>query len=905
MSNPSLGWQKLQDVFYSLRTCYDTLNWSIESIYSNYEIRISPYATILALSSKYVPYPNVIEIYTISGSKVWSVIYNSRPDDHIIDFAFRGEDLCVVMSNTRFRYYRDFKGTFNEYNFTKDLIKLDGGNENGQSSHFITDLESNQREEIFEVIEIKVKDKYLVLRLRDKFIITDLDSFANYMIPIDLPNIHTFNIITGGDEVTILISHEQTVVSIKVDLPLCTYELIDHQLTDGPFLTIEPSVNGKLIALKLSKIFVVNNDFDQILLEYESDAVSYNVSWCGNDAIVLSLKDEIKLIGPGQQAISFFYDMYEEDDFDIDMILNDKQDDLSYTIPILHSQSDGLKVITSSKVQFLSRVPESSRNLYQIGSSHPSSILLDCVDKFAQHSSKADTNISLLKSENSLEIAINGCLEVVLDEFNHEWQKKVLKGVSFGKTYYEEYSDPAHYLEVINYIKVLNQIRTNDMFLTYNELLEVGWDEFIQMLLKRDQHFLALKIVDMLNLQHFKDVIYIHWCCYKIKKELDMSDIDLLKVVAKKLTSASKDKKNYISVSKISEVAFEEGRNVLCKLLTNLEPSINKKILQLLKFKEVELALIKSFQVGEYDLSKLLLLYLQDTLSISQFFKILNQNESAITDTSSDELKKIGIDVSSQNLFIRGNLIGSFWVEAIGNQSKTLETYYKQEDNKQALSIIRIKSFLKENKKSQRDSYYDEYKSKLVKGINRSSKTTNKLFQRELDILELKKKLGETYLSNFYDLASLIDILTKLITMNQLKTASTIVRDFKIPQETYWHLVLKLYSESSDFERLYQFVVGKVNDLNNLKSPIGFKVFVDAGLLYNAPQDHISVYIKNCKTLRYTERINLFLKNNDTTLAGAEAFKNKDIDVLRQLVETADEENARTILKGYISKLGY
>lgn len=406
MSNPSLGWQKLQDVFYSLRTCYDTLNWSIESIYSNYEIRISPYATILALSSKYVPYPNVIEIYTISGSKVWSVIYNSRPDDHIIDFAFRGEDLCVVMSNTRFRYYRDFKGTFNEYNFTKDLIKLDGGNENGQSSHFITDLESNQREEIFEVIEIKVKDKYLVLRLRDKFIITDLDSFANYMIPIDLPNIHTFNIITGGDEVTILISHEQTVVSIKVDLPLCTYELIDHQLTDGPFLTIEPSVNGKLIALKLSKIFVVNNDFDQILLEYESDAVSYNVSWCGNDAIVLSLKDEIKLIGPGQQAISFFYDMYEEDDFDIDMILNDKQDDLSYTIPILHSQSDGLKVITSSKVQFLSRVPESSRNLYQIGSSHPSSILLDCVDKFAQHSSKADTNISLLKSENSLEIAI-------------------------------------------------------------------------------------------------------------------------------------------------------------------------------------------------------------------------------------------------------------------------------------------------------------------------------------------------------------------------------------------------------------------------------------------------------------------------------------------------------------------
>ena len=68
----------------------------------------------------------------------------------------------------------------------------------------------------------------------------------------------------------------------------------------------------------------------------------------------------------------------------------------------------------------------------------------------------------------------------------------------------------------------------------------------------------------------------------------------------------------------------------MSKFLLDLEPSVIKKIGKLLDFDETELALIKSFQNGNYDLSTLILLYLQDNLTTSQFFKILSQTESVL-----------------------------------------------------------------------------------------------------------------------------------------------------------------------------------------------------------------------------------------------------------------------------------
>lgn len=283
--------------------------------------------------------------------------------------------------------------------------------------------------------------------------------------------------------------------------------------------------------------------------------------------------------------------------------------------------------------------------------------------------------MALLKADETLLTAMNDCLEVALDEFAPEWQRRALQAVSFGKIYYDDYFDADKYLQVLTAIRVLNQIRSPELglFLTYRQIEDMGgWDQVIKLLLRRSQHDLSLEFIDKLKLENVRPLVHIHWCCYKIRKELDMLDLELFEIISERLTSLTKNRVNYISMDQISDIAYEEGRNMLCKLLIELEPSATKKVNKLLEIDEELLALIKSFESGNYNLSILILLYLQDKLSISQFFKILNQNENVWKEETitKETLNKLDINLSrTENMAVTGDVIGHTWQESIGKQS--------------------------------------------------------------------------------------------------------------------------------------------------------------------------------------------------------------------------------------------
>lgn len=944
-SNPSFNWLKLQNVYYNIRTCYDEMDWSIDNLYSNYLVSLSPNTTLIAIASKSAPHPNLIEIYSNSGHKLWSVVYNSTHNDYIQSFHFTSdEDLIIVLNNGRYRHYYDLIGSFNEYNFVEDLVTMDNISQrhntgdkidaNPDNTRIITNLENNQTEEIIKIIEVKTWNQFLVVRLESKIIVSDLDSFTNYAISLASYSASDFECFsiqakTGTKKaVTIQLGYRKSILSIDVDFDLASYEILDQELTDGPFSSIAISPSGQLISLfnqQLKKIFVISNKFDQILLDYDTSNESsdpYQVEWCGNDAIVLSFKDEIKLIGPGQQSISFFYDIEDDDEFDLDnlMVRKDnkntdykKFDDLLFTIPILQTSIDGLKIVTTNKVQFLSRVPETSVEMYQVGSTAPSSILADCIDKFSANASKADSNISLLRADNTLLKAMEDCLQVALDEFSPDWQRRALKAVSFGKVYYDDYFDSDKFVSVVDNIKVLNLIRSPELglFLTYQQIEKIGgWEEVVKMLLRRNHHDLSLDIIDKLNLGNAKPLVYIHWCCYKIRKELDMSDIDLFKLVSEKLISSTKTRVNYISTEQISETAHEEGREELCKFLLDLEPSVIKKIGKLLDFDETELALIKSFQNGNYDLSTLILLYLQDNLTTSQFFKILSQTESVLKKENSTKqtIQKLDIDVKSEYMQVTGEVVGHAWEESIAKNvsPRLLETYLKHEDRVNELNIFKIQQF-KRDPELHKDNYYELYKSVLTKAINRSTnQRISKALQREIQVLELQKKLSETYLTDFYQEKTLMAILKRMIAMNQIKPAKKIVANFQLSVEKFWYLVLNTLMDRREFDQLYEFAFGS-SDQTSGNSPIGFEPFAELGLQKNAPQSHISTYIKNSNKYKYEEKISMFIKNDDYESAALEAFRNKDIDILKSLLQKIPNSNQADIqvVNSYIQQLGY
>lgn len=915
-SNPSSEWFSIGDVYYGINNCYEELHWKLETLHANYNLSISTNSTLIALTSKFVPHPNIIEVFSISGNKMYSVNYNNSTESHIVGVEFRNEALCVVFSNQKFRYYSDFKGNFNEYSFTNDLVVLSqiGANELASDGDnlprsYISSVNGDEIEVVYRIKKVHVWDKYLGIELSDGLILTDLDNFKNYYVPVvnfDIQRVGCLELCSiDNGAISLIASYEKTVLTIKIDINSASFEIIDHGLTDGPFSEVSVSPNGQLVALlnsNVSIIFVINNDFDQVLLEYDASndqSLPHQMKWCGNDAIVLSFRDELKLIGPDQQSFSYFYDIVEEDDIDIDMLLT-SNNDLKFTIPILKTESDGLRIITDNKIQFLNRIDDKLIDLYRVGSSAPSSILLDCVDHIATNSSKANSSISLLRADGALQSAIIGCLEAALEEFNPNWQKKILNAVSFGKAYDDDYFDADKFVRTINILKVLNQLHASDIgiFVTYKQLQHIGWEEILDMLIRRDMFYLSLKIIDLLNLKQYKTKLYIEWCSSKIKKELNLSDLELFKIVTNKLSDINPP------IGEVLEAAFEEGRNQLCKLLIILEPSILRRFKYYMEYESLEVALVKTLQSCDYDLCRLVLLHLQDSLSLSQFFKILNQNEQVQSLTDKTDLANYGLTFPEDKLIVNGDLIGNFWVQGIGIRNiKSLENYYKLEEKKYEMDIFKIKNslFHVEN--------YESYRHSLSKmALRTPDHTLSKFYNMERDFLDVKKKLGEIYNDDFMREKSISSIIIRLIKMHQLKQASKVVKEFKVSTEKYWYLVLQTYCSMGEFEKLYKYVVDFSGNTTNLKSPIGFQPFVEMCMKYNAPKDQISSYILSCTNITYSEKVKLFIKNEDLILASQEAFKNKDINILQNLSKRATElgeNNTLNLIKGLISKLGY
>ena len=932
-SNPSLSWQKLQDVYYSIRTCYEGIKWPMDHLYSNFRIALSSPLTLIATASKFVPYPNVIEIYAINGTKLWSIVYNSTPQDHIVGFCFHHEHLCVVLSNQKFRLYTDFDGTFDEYSYTSSLFHLAQTNGDASASGssqtvLITNLDNNEVEEPFHVQQSYVWGDYLALRNKDKLTFTNLLTFRNFELKLDglqVSKQHSVCYLNCTDDtLRFILSYDKTVYEYVVNFGAKEYEVLDQKLTDGPFSIMSASPNGSLIALlneNLSVIFVITKDFDRVLLEYDTSnesSLPYMIEWAGNDAIVLSLRDEIKLIGPAQKSVSYFYDIVEHEDLSLESILSNNSDDLSFVIPLIKCDNDGLKIISKSKVEFLSRVPDCSVTLHLIGSSHPSVILMDCVDKLSLQASKADSNISLLKSENLLEVAIKACLESALEEFLPLLQQKILKAVSFGKIYQETGFDADEYLRVFYTLKVLNQLRSPEigLFLTHSEVVDAGWNVIIRMLLVRSQHLLALKVVDLLHLEEYRSTVYVDWCQRKIRKELNLSDEDLFVIIARKLLVQPKGGSRQVHFSSILEifnVSHEEGRINLCKLLVNLEPSGSSRMKQLIRIGETELALIRCFQSCDFDLCKLFFLYFKDTCSALQIFQIINQNEIKMAQEVNTTALLLEHEflkpLLQENLFVNGDLVGAFFHHTIASsEPELLDMFLKYEGKNFEQDVQALRAYKDEEHEFGEGEDYNDNRKQWCKdnlAYLKTSKKLKKVVEVESELLDLRQRLSNVFQQSFFEQKSVVDIIKKLVAMNQEKEASKVAKEFGISQEKLWSVVVEVCCRAKNFDRLHKFISTANANATVWKSPIGFLPIVEHCLIYNASRELTSQYISYCSDRSYAQRADLYLRNGDMQSAVAEAHLFKDTVLLKRIMNKVDPSDDSLIsqIRAHIHEL--
>lgn len=252
--------------------------------------------------------------------------------------------------------------------------------------------------------------------------------------------------------------------------------------------------------------------------------------------------------------------------------------------------------------------------------SSPASILLDAVGQLEIQSPKADDYIQLIRP--NLTEAVDTCVNAAGREFDVNWQKRLLKAASFGKSVLDIYNSD-DFVDMCETLRVLNAVRFYEigMPLSFEQYSRLTPEKLVRRLLNRHEYLLALKIAGYLKLP--SDRIYVHWASTKVRVGTEDDDT-ICRLIVERLSG-----KPGISFEEIARSAYHEGRARLATELLNHEPRGGRQVPLLMSMEEDELALDKAVESGDTDLILSVLLHLKKKLPLAAFFRVINARPTA------------------------------------------------------------------------------------------------------------------------------------------------------------------------------------------------------------------------------------------------------------------------------------
>ncbi|KAI9486646.1 MAG: Vps16, C-terminal region-domain-containing protein [Benjaminiella poitrasii] len=625
--------------------------------------------------------------------------------------------------------------------------------------------------------------------------------------------LHSWTVIppqfTLSRHVEVLIATGNTILVVD------STEVIDQHLNQGPFTKLVVSPNGKFLALFTSdgRLWVVSTDFQKNLSEYatKSKIPPQQLVWCGTDSVVLYWDKIVLMVGPFGDWIKYTYE------------------DPIY----LASEIDGVRIISNDKCELLQKVPASTENIFKIGSTEPPAMLFDALDHYERKSPKADENIRSIKTE--LVDAVDSCIEAAGFEFNHYYQRSLLKAASFGKCFLENYN-ANNFVDMAQSIRVLNAVRYYDIGipLTYTQYKRLGPNALIDRLINRNHHLLAIRISEYLQLR--TDKILIHWACEKIKSSTEDEET-ICRTIVDKLA-----KRPGLSYAEIAKTAHNAGQTRLATKLLDYEPRAADQVPLLMSMQEDETALVKAIESGDTDLVYLVIFHLKRKLPLGEFFRIINNKPMAC------------------------NLLEVYCKE---QDTELLKDFYYQDDRRiDSANVVLLEAF------SEMDI------SERIKKLKIAGKTYNEHRDRAFEakavdeatkLLQFQIALEKDVQQSFTGLST-SETIYKCTTLGLHNKASKIRTEFKIPDKRFWWVKLRALVEIRDWENLEKLAKSK-------KSPIGYEPFVEECIKARQYQE-ASKYILKCDP---PVRPMLFIKIGAFKEAGEQAFLNKDVEGLREV----------------------
>ena len=548
-------------------------------------------------------------------------------------------------------------------------------------------------------------------------------------------------------------------------------ECEDRGLEAGPFRHISVSPNGRFIALytDVGKVWVISSDFQERFSEYESKVKTppKDLEWCGNNAVVLAWDpDEVHLVGPNGASARYYYTSFV------------------HLLPDI----DGVRILTNDVCDFLQKVPDSSQEVFQFGSSSPGAVLLDAIEQLEKKSPKADDNIQMIRA--NLDEAVDICVRAAGQEYSVHREKQLLKAASFGKSVLDLYNSD-DFVDMTEVLRVLNAVRFYEIGLplSYDQYIRLTPERLVQRLINRQEYLLALKVSEFLHLP--VDKIYVHWARQKVRSSSTDEDT-ICEEIVRKLNG-----RRGISFEEVARAAYDEGRGKLATELLEHEPRPGKQVPLLLSVGEDSIALDKAIISGDTDLIFFVLLNLKKKMPLSSFFRTINSRPvaSAIVEHS-----------------------------AIDQDQDLLKDLYYQDDRRVDGSNLLLSEAL-----SAGDINSATDKLKMAAKLLRDSKD----HAPQVSALEDTQKLlrfQETFekdLNERFVGLSINETLSKLIKMGHAKRSQKIQTEFKVSDKTFSWVRLRALVSKRDWRELEEIGKGK-------KSSIGWEVSTSPYLPYSS-----------------------------------------------------------------------
>lgn len=559
---------------------------------------------------------------------------------------------------------------------------------------------------------------------------------------------------TSSRSVEVLLAIDKTVYVIDAA------ECEDRGLEAGPFRHVSISPNGKFIALYTDdgKVWVISSDFQERFSEYESKVKTppKDLQWCGNNAVVLAWEDEIHLLGPNGAASNFEYDSFV------------------HLLPDI----DGMRVVTGDVCEFLQKVPDSTEEVFRLGSTAPASVLLDAIDQLEKKSPKADDNIQLIRP--NLDEAVDMCVRAAGQEYSVHWQKQLLKAASFGKSVLDLYNSD-DFVDMTETLRVLNAVRFYEIGLplSYEQYLRLTPERLVQRLVNRQEYLLALRVSEYLHLP--VDKIYVHWARQKVRSSSTDED-RICEEIVRKLKG-----KRGISFEEVARAAYDEGRGKLATELLGYEPRAGKQVPLLLSVGEESIALDKAIESGDTDLVFYVLLHLKKKIPLSSFFRTINSRPIATAIVESS---------------------------AVDQDQELLKDLYYQDDRRLEGSNLLLYEALAA---PEINPATDKLKmaAKLLRDTKEYAPQVTALEDAQ-KLMRFQEAFEKDLTERFVGL-SVNETMSKLIKTGKIKRAAKVQTEFKVPDKTYWWVRLRALVSSREWRELEE--LGKAR-----KSPIGWEV---------------------------------------------------------------------------------